>query len=87
MLLSNRNQLRLLAGLTDAVDVGSSHAEFVLPVSLQVLHVEGGAAAGGQVCPFIVHRVPDLHGVGLHSAAAVVGGAVPREREGGAPYV
>lgn len=72
MFLSNFDQLRLLAGLADAVHVGSSHAEFVLAVGLQVLHVEGGAAAGGEVCPFAIHRVPDLHGVGLHGAAAVV---------------
>lgn len=55
LFLSNFYQLRFLTGLADAIHVSSSHTEFVLPVSLQVLHVERGAAAGSEICPFVIH--------------------------------
>lgn len=47
------------------------------------LYVVGGAVAGHQVFPLLLHGVPDLQFIGLHGATSIVGRPVPRQRQAG----
>jgi hypothetical protein len=51
------------------------------------LDVVGGAVAGAQGPPLGPKAIPHLQVVALDCAASVVGGAVPRQGQGGAPHI